>query len=68
MLGELLATMLNVIGFSWEASPGATELEILVMGEFLVGRDETVLAIQSEPKSFGGSDLAPSSCCLLHVG
>ncbi|CAM9246795.1 unnamed protein product, partial [Discosporangium mesarthrocarpum] len=31
ILGDLLANMFNVIGFSWEASPAATELETLVM-------------------------------------
>ncbi|CAM9243510.1 unnamed protein product [Choristocarpus tenellus] len=31
ILGELVASMFNVIGFSWEASPAATELETIVM-------------------------------------
>uniref|UniRef100_M4F6H3 Tyrosine decarboxylase n=1 Tax=Brassica campestris TaxID=3711 RepID=M4F6H3_BRACM len=30
-LGEMLSTGLNVIGFSWVASPAATELEIIVL-------------------------------------
>ncbi|KAJ0265502.1 hypothetical protein HA466_0017770 [Hirschfeldia incana] len=30
-LGEMLSTGLNVIGFSWIASPAATELEIIVL-------------------------------------
>ena len=35
ILGDLLVGMLNVIGFSWEASPAATELEVIVLGELL---------------------------------
>ena len=31
----MLASMFNVIGFSWEASPASTELEIVVLGGFL---------------------------------
>lgn len=33
ILGDMLASMFNVIGFSWEASPASTELEIVVLGE-----------------------------------
>lgn len=33
ILGDLLANMFNVVGFSWEASPAATELETIVLGE-----------------------------------
>ncbi|CAM9405451.1 unnamed protein product, partial [Ascophyllum nodosum] len=29
VLSDILASMFNVIGFSWEASPAATELEII---------------------------------------
>lgn len=35
VLGDLLANMFNCVGFSWEASPAATELETLVLGEGL---------------------------------
>lgn len=33
ILGDMLASMFNVIGFSWEASPASTELEVIVLGE-----------------------------------
>ena len=36
VLSDILASMFNVIGFSWEASPAATELEIIVLGEPLM--------------------------------
>ena len=35
VLGDMLASMFNVIGFSWESCPASTELEILVLGAFL---------------------------------
>ena len=35
ILGDLLVGMFNVIGFSWESSPAATELEVIVLGELL---------------------------------
>lgn len=31
MLGDMLSTAFNVIGFSWVASPACTELETIVM-------------------------------------
>ncbi|CAN0502638.1 unnamed protein product [Ectocarpus sp. 8 AP-2014] len=33
LLGEMLGTMLNPMGFSWEASPAATELEQVVLDQ-----------------------------------
>ncbi|CAM9098095.1 unnamed protein product [Laminaria digitata] len=33
ILGDMLASMFNVIGFSWEASPASTELEIVVLDQ-----------------------------------
>eukprot|EP00904_Undaria_pinnatifida_P009634 jgi/Undpi1/5800/HiC_scaffold_2.g01074.m1 len=33
ILGDMLASMFNVIGFSWEASPASTELEVIVLDQ-----------------------------------
>eukprot|EP00904_Undaria_pinnatifida_P009626 jgi/Undpi1/5794/HiC_scaffold_2.g01068.m1 len=33
ILGDMLASMFNVIGFSWESCPAATELEIVVLDQ-----------------------------------
>ncbi|CAM9654577.1 unnamed protein product [Ectocarpus sp. 6 AP-2014] len=33
ILGDMLASMFNVIGFSWEASPASTELETVVLDQ-----------------------------------
>ncbi|CAN0205798.1 unnamed protein product, partial [Hapterophycus canaliculatus] len=45
VLGDMLASMFNVIGFSWEASPAATELETLVLDQLgrAVGLPEAFL-------------------------
>ena len=32
-MGDMLASMFNIIGFSWDSCPAATEMEIVVLGE-----------------------------------
>ncbi|CAM9422706.1 unnamed protein product [Pylaiella littoralis] len=46
LLGDMLASMFNVIGFSWEASPASTELETLVLDQLgrAVGLPEAFLS------------------------
>lgn len=36
VLADMLSNMFNVIGLSWDASPAATELEVLVLGEAFI--------------------------------
>eukprot|EP00903_Cladosiphon_okamuranus_P005441 g5426.t1 len=46
ILGDMLASMFNVIGFSWEASPASTELETIVLDQLgrAVGLPEEFLS------------------------
>eukprot|EP00752_Nemacystus_decipiens_P001994 g1917.t1 len=46
ILGDMLASMFNVIGFSWEASPASTELETIVMDQLgrAIGLPEAFLS------------------------
>ncbi|XP_076960330.1 tyrosine decarboxylase-like [Bidens hawaiensis] len=67
-LGEMLINGFNVVGFNWESSPAATELEIIVM--------EWLLKLLELPKFFsfsngGGGVLHGTTCeafiCTLHA-
>ncbi|CAM9771919.1 unnamed protein product, partial [Ectocarpus sp. 13 AM-2016] len=46
ILGDMLASMFNVIGFSWEASPASTELETVALDQLgrAVGLPEAFLS------------------------
>eukprot|EP00752_Nemacystus_decipiens_P002072 g1983.t1 len=59
VLGDMLGSMFNVIGFSWVASPAATELEIVVMDQLgrAVGLPEVFLS-----DGDGGGVIQGSAC------
>lgn len=57
LLGDMIAEAINCLGFTWAASPAATELEALVM-DWLVkslGLPEKFLNSNQEP--YGGGAL-----------
>ncbi|KAJ2460670.1 hypothetical protein GGF42_000697 [Coemansia sp. RSA 2424] len=57
ILGDMYASMLNVIPFSWMCSPAAAELEVVVMDALgrLIGLSERFLSLPGQrSKGFGG--------------
>jgi histidine decarboxylase len=57
MLGDMVADAINCIGFTWAASPAATELEALVMDWLVKCLDLPEKFLSSNHDSFGGGVL-----------
>jgi hypothetical protein len=69
LLGDMIADAINCIGFTWAASPAATELEALVMDWLVKCLDLPEKFLSSNNDSFGGGVLQvcnASNICLKH--
>ncbi|KAJ1719005.1 hypothetical protein LPJ61_006402, partial [Coemansia biformis] len=69
ILGEMYTAMFSVVGFSWNASPAATELETVVMDWLgkLIGLDKRFRAIKEDGTEGNGGGVIQGTACEAHV-
>ncbi|KAJ1676079.1 hypothetical protein EV182_008929, partial [Spiromyces aspiralis] len=69
LLGDMLSSMINCIGFNWICSPACTELETIVLDWLgkAFGLDESFLATRSDGSSGSGGGVIQGSASEAHI-
>ncbi|KAJ2327593.1 hypothetical protein IWW51_001662 [Coemansia sp. RSA 2702] len=69
MLGDMVSSMFNIVGFNWICSPAATELETVVMDWLgkLIGLDERFMAIKDDGTEGKGGGVIQGSASEAHI-